>query len=86
MNAIPEWNDLIDFCDFKDEIQFLLIDVEESVSYIEQKYELRLHGILENGQKLRVDVTGIKPFFPVECLICDFSKKKAKLTHSFRLH
>ncbi|CAG8793183.1 10817_t:CDS:1, partial [Acaulospora morrowiae] len=47
------------------QFHFLPIDVDESTEYGTGEYILRLHGILTNGRKLRVDVCGIKPFFDI---------------------
>ncbi|RHZ69498.1 hypothetical protein Glove_283g177 [Diversispora epigaea] len=42
-------------------------DVEDAFEYVNnvQTYILRIYGPLINGQKARVDITGIKPFFDV---------------------
>jgi DNA polymerase elongation subunit (family B) len=65
-NDIPDRNDIIEFYDSKPgQFLFLPIDIEESLDYKTKKYVLRLHGILENGRKVRIDIHGIKVFFDI---------------------
>ena len=51
----------------KQPIHFMPDDVEDAFEYVNnvQTYILRIHSPLINGQKARVDITGIKPFFDV---------------------
>ncbi|CAG8586616.1 7402_t:CDS:2 [Cetraspora pellucida] len=76
---IPTRNDIISECDNgltailqqnlpnKQPIYFIPNDVSDATEYINKvsTYILRIYGTLINGQKARVDITGIKPFFDV---------------------
>src|SRR6185436_14229519 len=65
-NDIPLREDLIKSYDFEtDHFNFLPITIQESVDYNTSEYVLRLHGILENRKKIRVDIYGIKVFFDI---------------------
>ncbi|CAG8658472.1 4301_t:CDS:1 [Paraglomus brasilianum] len=77
--GIPTRNDIISECDNgltailqqnlsdKKPIHFMPNDVSDATEYINRvsTYILRIYGTLINGQKARVDITGIKPFFDV---------------------
>ena len=65
MDYVPERNELIGPFAIESEFLFLPFDVEERTEYESQKYVLRLHGVLENGRKLIVDVTGIRSYFDI---------------------
>ncbi|CAG8703575.1 6031_t:CDS:2, partial [Acaulospora morrowiae] len=66
MEMITRENLLIDDCDYDGvQFHFLPIDVDESTLYETGDYILRLHGILTNGRRMRIDVCGIKPFFDI---------------------
>ncbi|RHZ77989.1 hypothetical protein Glove_168g60 [Diversispora epigaea] len=62
-SQIPNYNYLSE----KQPIHFMPNDVEDAFEYVNnvQTYILRIHSPLINGQKARVDITGIKPFFDV---------------------
>ncbi|CAG8678848.1 15646_t:CDS:2, partial [Acaulospora morrowiae] len=63
---ITRENLLIGDCDYDGvQFHFLPIDVDESTLYETGDYVLRLHGILTNGCRMRIDVCGIKPFFDI---------------------
>ncbi|RIB05266.1 hypothetical protein C2G38_2220095 [Gigaspora rosea] len=77
--GIPTRNDIISECDNgltailqqnlsnKQPIYFVPNDVSDATEYINgvSTYILRIYGTLINGQKARVDITGIKPFFDI---------------------
>src|SRR4051794_8600354 len=77
--GIPTRNDIISECDNgltailqqslsdKRPIHFMPNDVGDATEKIKNvsMYILRIYGTLINGQKARVDITGIKPFFDV---------------------
>ncbi|RIB15279.1 hypothetical protein C2G38_2247731 [Gigaspora rosea] len=77
--GIPSRSDIISECDNgltailqqslseKKPIHFMPNDVEDAFEYVNnvQTYILHIYGPLINGQKARVDITGIKPFFDV---------------------
>ncbi|CAG8723171.1 2535_t:CDS:2, partial [Acaulospora morrowiae] len=66
MEIITRENLLIGDCDYNGvQFHFLPIDVDESTLYETGDYVLRLHGILTNGRKMRIDVYGIKLFFDI---------------------
>ncbi|CAG8742867.1 5820_t:CDS:1, partial [Acaulospora morrowiae] len=66
MKVITREELLVDSCDYDGtRFHFLPIDVDESTEYGTGDYVLRLHGILTDGRKLRIDVCGIKPFFDI---------------------
>ncbi|CAG8720403.1 13144_t:CDS:2, partial [Acaulospora morrowiae] len=66
MEMITRENLLIGDCDYDGvQFHFLPIDVDESTLYETGDYVLRLHGILTNGRRMRIDVCGIKPFFDI---------------------
>ncbi|CAG8702738.1 1843_t:CDS:2, partial [Acaulospora morrowiae] len=66
MEMITRENLLIGDCDYDGvQFHFLPIDVDESTLYGTGDYVLRLHGILTNGRRMRIDVCGIKPFFDI---------------------
>ncbi|RHZ87185.1 hypothetical protein Glove_40g158 [Diversispora epigaea] len=77
--GIPTSNNFISECDKgltailqqslsnKQPIHFMPIDVSDATEYVNgiSSYILRIYGRLINGQKARVDIIGIKPFFDV---------------------
>src|SRR6185369_14884909 len=77
--GIPTRNDIISECDNgltaflqqnlsnKQPIHFMPDDVGDATEYRNgvSTYILRIYGKLINGQKARVDITGIKPLFDV---------------------
>ena len=77
--GIPTRNDIISKCDNElmailqqslsnnQPIYFMPNDVSDATEYVKNisTYILRIYGTLINGQKARVDIIGIKPFFDI---------------------